>query len=115
MFNIRALFSTLIEKQSEFYVDLDRSGLNGCNPVVPPLRNNLGFYLLVSRGNCSFIDKAIAAKNVGALGVVVYNSIEGIYQGNKFASDIDYECDNGMGYVDTVLDPVYSDEMVTLT
>ena len=113
MCNIHARFPTFLTIQSVFHTDFQYSGLNGCNPIVPPLRNNLGFYLLVSRGNCSFIDKAIAAKNVGALGVVVYNSIEGIYQGNKFASDVDYECDNGMGYVDTVLDPVYSDEMVT--
>jgi hypothetical protein len=53
---------------------------DGCNPVVPALRNRPDFYLLVARGNCSFIDKATAAKNAGALGVVVYNSLQGIYQ-----------------------------------
>ena len=87
------------------------SGFDGCAPVAPSLRNNLGFYLLVSRGNCSFIDKAVAAKKIGALGVVVYNSLEGIYQGKDYASDIDYECDNGSGYIDMdgITSAVYDD------
>ena len=105
--------SALISETDSVFIRLVKptSGLDGCNPIAPPLRNNLGFYLLVSRGNCSFIDKAIAAKNAGALGVVVYNSLQGIYQGAHYASSTDYECKNGMGYVKTVLDPVYSDEM----
>ena len=107
--------SALISETDSVFIRLVKptSGLDGCNPIAPPLRNNLGFYLLVSRGNCSFIDKAIAAKNAGALGVVVYNSLQGIYQGLDYASPTDYECKNGMGYVKTVLDPVYSDGMDT--
>ena len=105
--------SALISETDSVFIRLVKpaSGLDGCNPIVPPLRNNLGFYLLVSRGNCSFIDKAIAAKNVGAVGVVVYNSLQGIYQGLSYASPTDYECKNGWGYVKKVLDPVYSNEM----
>lgn len=87
---------------------------DGCNPEIPRLQHNSQFYLLVSRGNCSFIDKAIAAETVGAKGIVVYNSIEGIYQGNDYASSTDYECDNGQSYIPTseIVYPVYSDEMI---
>ena len=87
---------------------------DGCNPVVPALRNRPDFYLLVARGNCSFIDKATAAKNAGALGVVVYNSLQGIYQGNRFASAMDYDCTNGEGYVRKLVEPVYGDAMNAL-
>jgi len=87
---------------------------DGCNPVVPALRNRPDFYLLVARGNCSFIDKATAAKNAGALGVVVYNSLQGIYQGRTYASPMDYECANGAGYVRKVVEPVYDDAMNAL-
>jgi hypothetical protein len=86
------------------------SGFDGCAPVPQVLKSS-SFYLLVSRGNCSFADKAIAAANIGARGVVIYNSLEGIYQGNDTASSNDYECDNGSGHVSTVISPVYSDEM----
>jgi hypothetical protein len=89
-------------------------GEDGCAPVPPSLRSTMGFYLLVSRGNCSFIDKAVAAAEVGASGVVIYNSLEGIYQGRDYALETDYECDNGSGYIPEVLSPVYSDEMNAL-
>ena len=88
---------------------------DGCNPVIPRLQHNSQFYLLVARGNCSFIDKAIAAETAGAKGIVVYNSIEGIYQGNTYAASTDYECDNGQSYIpsDEIIYPVYSDEMIS--
>ena len=50
-----------------------------------------------------FISNLQAAESVGARGVVVYNSFEGIYQGNTYASDVDYDCDNGQGYLDPSL------------
>ena len=90
------------------------SGFDGCDPVAPVLKGLQTFYLLVGRGNCTFLDKAIAAYNIGASGIVVFNSLEGIYQGNEVASSEDYECDNGSGYVETVISPVYSDEMTDL-
>lgn len=84
---------------------------NGCNPEIKYLRPNQAFLLMVARGNCTFLDKTIAAANIGALGVVVYNSLEGIYKNNDYASSDDYECDNGSAYVFEVVTPVYSDEM----
>lgn len=88
---------------------------DGCSPVIPRLQHNSQFYLLVARGNCSFVDKAIAAETAGAKGIVIYNSIEGIYQGNNFASSSDYECNNGQSYIPTneLVYPVYSDEMIS--
>lgn len=107
---------SLSEEKDAVFVRLVKpiSGFDGCDPTPPTIKNNQNFYLLVSRGNCSFLDKTIAASNIGASGVVVFNSIEGIYQGNTYASSDDYNCDNGSGYVDTVLSPVYSDEMTAL-
>lgn len=64
--------------------------------------DNSNFLMFVERGNCSFESKAIIAESIGATGIVVYNSLEGIYQGNNYASDTDYDCDNGEGYVDEV-------------
>lgn len=90
------------------------SGFDGCEPEAPTIRNNQPYYLLVMRGNCSFLDKALAASDIGAAGVVVYNSLEGIYQGNEYASSEDYNCDNGSGYVDTIISPVYGDEMTEM-
>ena len=88
---------------------------DGCSPTIPRLQHNSQFYLLVARGNCSFIEKAIAAETAGAKAIVIYNSIEGIYQGNSFASSTEYECNNGKSYVptDDIVYPVYSDEMVS--
>jgi PA domain len=90
------------------------NGLDGCNPIPPVLKGIQGFYLLVSRGNCTFLEKTIAAQTAGASGVLVYNSLESIYQGNKVASEVDYDCDNGSGYVDEVLTPVYGEAMDAL-
>ena len=87
---------------------------DGCSPEVPTLfPKNSQFYLLVQRGNCTFTDKAIAAENVGAKGVIIYNSLEGIYQGMDYADSIDYECNNGEAYVpqEDIISPVYSSEM----
>lgn len=90
------------------------NGLDGCNPIPPVLKGIQGFYLLVSRGNCTFLEKTIAAQKAGASGILVYNSLESIYQGKKVASDEDYDCDNGSGYVDEVLWPVHGDAMDAL-
>ena len=108
--------SSLSEEKDAVFIRLVKpvSGFDGCNPIAPTFRSNQNYYLFVGRGNCSFYDKAIAASNAGASGVVVFNSIEGIYQGNDYASSDDYDCDNGSGYVDTVISPVYSDEMNAL-
>ena len=86
---------------------------DGCSPEVPQLfPKNSQFYLLVARGNCTFTEKAAAAEAQGAKGVVIYNSLEGIYQGNEWADSSDYECANGEAWVpeSDVITPVYSEE-----
>ena len=74
------------------------NGTEGCNPVVTD-RNIVdeGFYLLSERGECSFEHKANAAVNIGALGLIVYNSPKGVYRGKNFAPPEEYECNNGEG------------------
>ncbi len=100
------------EYYASYYRLLEPSGdSNGCEPTITKLAKNIQFYLLVSRGTCTFQEKQIAAYGLGAKGIVVYNSLEGIYQGNNYASSLDYDCDNGSGYVDHVTSPVYSSEM----
>lgn len=87
--------------------------VDGCSPEVPQLfPKNSQFYLLVARGNCTFAEKAAAAEAQGAKGVIIYNSLEGIYQGNDWADSSDYECDNGQAWVpeSDVISPVYSAE-----
>ena len=107
---------SLNEQRDAAFVRLVKpvSEVDGCDPVPPTFLDDQNFYLLVSRGNCSFLEKTVAASNIGALGVVIFNSIEGIYQGNGYASSDDYDCENGSGYIDTVPSPVYSDEMTAL-
>ena len=54
------------------------NGTNGCNPVVGDSHVvDEGFYLISERGDCSFEHKAHAAVDVGALGLIVYNSPKG--------------------------------------
>jgi hypothetical protein len=86
---------------------------DGCYKPYVTTKNSQGssFYVLISRGNCSFEAKAHAAIGLGAVGVVVYNSLEGIYQGRNYASTSDYECANGMGYVPKIISPIYSSAM----
>jgi hypothetical protein len=104
---------SLLDESSTIYRKLviPAGDSHGCDPIIPMLPKRSEYYLLSARGNCSFEDKAVAAEAVGAKAVVIYNDLEGIYQGNDFADESDYECDNGMGYVDEIMSPVYSDEM----
>ena len=90
------------------------NGTEGCNPVVTD-RNIVdeGFYLLSERGECSFEHKANAAVNIGALGLIVYNSPKGVYRGKNFAPPEEYECNNGEGWVKgPIHGNVYSDNAV---
>lgn len=40
------------------------------------------YYLLVERGSCSFAEKVYAAQQLGAKGIVVYNSVAALYDEN---------------------------------
>lgn len=53
---------------------------DGCEDVQVDDAPSGGFVLLVERGNCFFDVKALAAQEAGAKGLVVMNSLEGIYQ-----------------------------------
>ncbi|CBJ48823.1 putative growth-on protein GRO10 [Ectocarpus siliculosus] len=87
-----------------------KSDADGCGKVTveDPPEGGGGFVLLVERGNCFFDAKALAAQEAGAEGLVVMNSVEGIYQDNSAATDkYDYECDNGEGWVKDLQTPVW--------
>ncbi|KAJ2078322.1 hypothetical protein H4R24_004561 [Coemansia sp. RSA 988] len=49
--------------------------INCCNPIQSDLDGKLA---LIPRGNCTFTEKAIAAQNAGAVGVILYNEKPGI-------------------------------------
>eukprot|EP00752_Nemacystus_decipiens_P009947 g8870.t1 len=102
----------LPEEQEASYLPLrvPQSSSDGCGTVTvqdPPA--NGGFVLLVERGNCFFDEKALAAQEAGAEGLVVMNSVEGIYQDKTAATDkYDYECSNGEGWVKDLAEPLWN-------
>lgn len=74
----------LPEEEQATYLPLrvPKSDADGCGKVTveDPPADGGGFVLLVERGNCFFDAKALAAQEAGAEGLVVMNSVEGIYQ-----------------------------------
>lgn len=74
----------LPEEEEATYLPLrvPSSDADGCGKVTvdDPPADGGGFVLLVERGNCFFDAKALAAQEAGAEGLVVMNSVEGIYQ-----------------------------------
>jgi len=68
-------------------------------------------YSIVARGDCTFEEKLTAALESNAKGLIVYNSLYGIYQDRLYASSSDYDCSNGNGYVDEIIHPIYGTEM----
>lgn len=75
----------LPEKEEATYLPLrvpESGGADGCGDVTvdSPPAGGAGFVLLVERGNCFFDEKALAAQEAGAEGLVVMNTVEGIYQ-----------------------------------
>ncbi len=81
-------------------------GKDGCSNVRVKDDIKPPFILLVKRGNCSFASKALAAQNIGAVGLMVANTLEGIY-GNRsqVESKLDYECADGKSWVKEVSKP----------
>lgn len=73
----------LPEEEDASYLPLrvPQGSADGCGDVtVEDKPAEGGFVLLVERGNCFFDEKALAAQEAGAEGLVVMNSVEGIYQ-----------------------------------
>ncbi|KAH6893525.1 hypothetical protein B0T10DRAFT_559506 [Thelonectria olida] len=61
----------------------------GCSKSDYPAEAS-GHVVLVSRGECTFATKSINAKAAGALGVIVYNNVEGSLSGTLGAAFGDY-------------------------
>lgn len=73
------------EKDATFVpIRVPSSAANGCGPVEVDAPSTEGFVLLVERGGCLFEAKALAAQEAGASGLIVMNSLEGIYQVGVF-------------------------------
>eukprot|EP00640_Fibrocapsa_japonica_P000613 CAMPEP_0113934592 /NCGR_PEP_ID=MMETSP1339-20121228/1905_1 /TAXON_ID=94617 /ORGANISM="Fibrocapsa japonica" /LENGTH=642 /DNA_ID=CAMNT_0000936457 /DNA_START=48 /DNA_END=1976 /DNA_ORIENTATION=+ /assembly_acc=CAM_ASM_000762 len=87
---------------------------DGCerDKVINDLGTNSdgeGFILLLERGNCTFTHKALIAQSLGAKGLVVYNSLQGMYQGLEYGIEkVDYECSNGQAWVNSAVSPPWS-------
>mmetsp|Transcript_37272 Transcript_37272/g.42566 ORF Transcript_37272/g.42566 Transcript_37272/m.42566 type:complete len:793 (-) Transcript_37272:239-2617(-) len=80
-------------------------GLLCLNQTFKSNRYNQKDVLLVPRGNCSFQFKMFKAQSLGALGVIIYNTLESRYGGNKTyvtypRNKFDYECENGKIQID---------------
>jgi len=91
----------------------DATGCDGNLQVPLYYPPYLSFDVLLSRGTCSFYDKALAAKAIGASGVIVYNSLQGIYGSKTYAEEIEYDCNNGAGWIleSSILSPPYDSGM----
>jgi len=87
--------------------------LDGCSHHYHASDMLSNYYWLVERGTCSFEQKAINAYSSGASGIIVHNSIKGIYRNQSYASREDYECDYGRGYVkpNHIIHPIWSTAM----
>eukprot|EP00638_Chattonella_subsalsa_P000540 CAMPEP_0117755468 /NCGR_PEP_ID=MMETSP0947-20121206/13472_1 /TAXON_ID=44440 /ORGANISM="Chattonella subsalsa, Strain CCMP2191" /LENGTH=562 /DNA_ID=CAMNT_0005574813 /DNA_START=348 /DNA_END=2036 /DNA_ORIENTATION=- len=82
-----------------------------CNSNVQLPGTESNFLLLVERGNCTFTQKVLNAQMNGASGVIIYNSLRGMYRGKNYGLDkTDYECGNGEGWVENVVQPIWSTE-----
>jgi len=72
-----------------------------------------GDIMLVPRGNCTFERKALAAQQMGASAIIIYNTLESRYQQNETTNQViypqnkaDYECANGESNITSLtLDP----------
>jgi cytoskeletal protein RodZ len=70
-----------------------------------------GDIMLVPRGECTFALKAFSAQQMGATGIIIYNTLESRYGWNDTVmkypeAKSDYECANGRSDIDSLtLDP----------
>ncbi|EAA28271.1 hypothetical protein GE21DRAFT_6081 [Neurospora crassa] len=61
----------------------------GCSAAEYPAEAS-GNIVLVSRGNCTFGQKALSAKEAGAVGLVIYNNVDGSLSGTLGEAFKDY-------------------------
>ena len=104
----------LQEYETTYYTLLISNTLHsqGCEISVISIVDNLPFYLLVSRGNCTFEEKAMNAQNSGASGIIIYDSLIGIYHNHNYADSDDYNCNDGSAFIDTLIEPIYEQSMI---
>ena len=84
------------------------SDSKGCGKVIlPEIAHSTSkpIILVLERGTCSFYEKAKNAQDAGASAVLIYNSLEGIYGSNSYASSLDYNCDNDQAWVSSAGEP----------
>lgn len=77
------------EEASYLPLRIPTGDFDGCLDVSVDDPPSEGFVLLVERGHCFFDVKALAAQKAGALGLIVMNSVEGIYQVCREATELD--------------------------
>lgn len=71
-----------------------------CKNLTSFARYTSNDIVLVPRGSCSFESKMVRAYDLGAVGVIIYNTLESRYDENDTSviypvKEMDYECDNG--------------------
>ncbi len=105
-----AFGENLMSVQSKWLpLAVPETGRDGCSNVRVKDGIKSPFILLVERGKCSFASKALAAQRIGAVSLIVANTLEGIY-GNRsqVENKLDYECANGKGWVKEVSKPPWN-------
>jgi hypothetical protein len=107
-----------LKKDAEIHrLLIPTKGATGCDvekiSVPSFLPSDEKFVLLLEAGQCSFYKKGIAAQRAGAAGVIVANTVRGIYGGRGHAKVSDVNCANGSGWIPAakVLSPPYAAAM----
>ncbi|KAG9405760.1 Signal peptide peptidase-like 2A [Aphanomyces cochlioides] len=73
------------------------------------------FILLVDRGNCTFTQKALIAQQLGAVGLIITDTVEAIYNasvrvnGSKYDKKGAFDCDQGQATLSSLASPPWSD------
>ncbi|CAM9743448.1 unnamed protein product, partial [Phaeothamnion confervicola] len=108
-----AAFGAIVPAEDEAkytLLTLPSGTADGCDDATPALPEGYdgAFAVLAQRGNCSFDTKARTAQAAGAALLIVYNTLEGVYQGRGFAMETDdYECANGEGWISSPVSPAW--------
>ncbi|KAJ8600129.1 hypothetical protein CTAYLR_003461 [Chrysophaeum taylorii] len=85
-----------IEETMKFTLRRPVGLADGCEPQASSSSSKKEGLFAARSPNCSFSDRAVAAKAAGFAALVVYNTIEGIYQNRSRAkAGEDFECENG--------------------
>ncbi|CAK4293012.1 unnamed protein product, partial [Aphanomyces euteiches] len=69
------------------------------------------FILLVDRGNCTFTQKALIAQQLGAVGLIITDTVEAIYNasvrvnGSKYDKKGAFDCDQGQATLSSLALP----------